>query len=149
MVCLYYDFMSSASKHLELESIRLKIDIDPTRIHILNHPITKLDNQYNNKYNTMYVVLGSIIAKINPRAQFETDKEANYTLQEDITLSVYNKINEDYEYDFNDTNTLLKDKANINNEIYESPKNERRVRDEIDKNESNKKRKIAKVATKR
>ena len=80
---------------------------------------------------------------------FETDKEANYTLQEDITLSVYNKINEDYEYDFNDTNTLLKDKAIINNEIYESPKNERRGRDEIDNNESNKKRKIAKVATKR
>ena len=54
-----------------------------------------------------------------------------------------------YEYDFNDTNTLLKDKAKINNEIYESSKNERRGRDEIDKNESNKKLKIAKVATKR
>ena len=146
MVCLYYDFMSFASKHLELESIRLKINDDQTRIHILNQ-ITKLDNQYNNKFNTMSVVLGSIIAKINPRAQFETDKEANYTIQEDIKLSVYNKINEDYEYDFNDTKTLLKDKANINNEIYESPKNERRGRDEIDKNESNKKRKIAKVAT--
>ena len=76
------------------------------------------------------------VSKINPRAQFETDKEANYTLQEDITLSVYNKINEDYEYYFNDTNTLLKDKAIINNEIYESPKNERRGRDEIDNNES-------------
>ena len=118
--------MSFASKHLELESIRLKIDVDQTLIHILNQ-IIKLDNQYNNEYNTVPVVLGSIIAKINPRAQFETDKKANYTLQEDITLSVYNKINEDYEYDFNDTKTLLKDKANINNEIYESPKNERKI----------------------
>ena len=66
-----------------------------------------------------------------PRAQFETDKDANYTKQEDITLSVYNKINEEYKYDFNDTNALIKDKAKINNEIYESPKNERRGRDEM------------------
>ena len=36
MVCLYYDFMSFASKHLELESTRLRIDIDPTRIHIVS-----------------------------------------------------------------------------------------------------------------
>ena len=148
MVCLYYDFMSFASKHLEIESTRLNIGIDPARIHILNQ-ITQLDDQYDNKYNTMSVVLGSIIAKINPRAQFVTDKDANYTLQEDIPLSVYNKINEEYDYNFNDTGSLMKDKALVNNETYESPKNERRGRDEIDRNESNKKRKITKVAIQR
>ena len=142
MVCLYYDLMSFAAKHLELESARLKISIDLTRIHIL-----KLDDQYENEYNTMSIVLGSIIAKINPRAQFETDKDASYTIQEDIPLSVYNKINQEYDYNLNDTATLMEDKAKVKNETCESSNNERRGRDEIDRNESNKK--ITKIAIQR
>ena len=108
--CLYYDFMSFAAKHLELESIRFKIGIDPTRIHIFKQ-ITMLDEQYENKYNTMSVVFGSIIAKINPRVQFETDKDSYYTIQEDIRLSLYNKINEEYDHNFTDTAALMKDQA--------------------------------------
>ena len=44
MVCLYYGFMSFAAKHLKLESIRLRIGIDQTRIHILEQ-IKKLNDQ--------------------------------------------------------------------------------------------------------
>ena len=100
-----------------------------------------------NEYNTMSIVLGSIIAKINPRAQFETDKDASYTIQEDIPLSVYNKINQEYDYNLNDTATLMEDKAKVKNETCESSNNERRGRDEIDRNESNKK--ITKIAIQR
>ena len=39
---------------------------------------------------------------------------------------MHNKIDEEYDYNFNDTATLRKDKAKVNNETYESPKNERR-----------------------
>ena len=56
---------------------------------------------------------------------------------------MYTAINGQYNYDFHDTKTLMKNNAMITSSSYESPRKERRGRDEQDKNISVKKRKIA------
>ena len=142
MVCLYYDFMSLAEQQLEDVSRNLKLDIEDTRKYLLNK-ISELDIQYGAKYNEMSVIFGSIVALINPRAQFVTDKENWFQTQADISLPLYTAINEQSDYDFNDTTTLMKNNAMITSSSYQSPRNERRGRDEQDKNISNKKRKLA------
>ena len=76
------------------------------------------DDHYHNIYRTISVVFGSIIAK--------TDENSWFKVQEDITLPRSNEINENYDYDFNDTANLMKDKAAIYDETCESIKTERR-----------------------
>lgn len=90
------------------------------------------DDQCHNIYSTISVVFGSIIAKIYPRVDVKTDENSWFKVQEDITLPRSNEINDNYDYDFNDTANLMKDKAAIYNETYESLKTERRGRDKID-----------------
>ena len=142
MVCLYYDFMSLAGQQLEDEARNLQLTIDDTRKHLLKK-IFDLDLQYNAKYNEMSVIFGSIVALINPRIQFESDKENWFQTQASISLPLYTAINEQSDYDFQDTKTLMKNNAMITSSSYESPRNERRGRDEQDKNISAKKRKLA------
>ena len=89
----------------------------------------------------MSVIFGSIVALINPRVQYETDKENWFQTQASISLPLYIAINEQSDYDFNDTTTLMKNNALITSSSYQSPRNERRGRDKQDKNISNKKRK--------
>ena len=69
IVCLYYDFMSLAGKQLEDESRNIKLTIDDTRKHLLKK-LFDLDLEYDEKYNEMSLIFGSIVALINPRVQF-------------------------------------------------------------------------------
>ena len=143
MVCLYYDFMSLAGKQLEIESKRLQITIHDTRKHLLKI-IFDFDSQYGEIYNEMSVIFGSIVALINQHVQFQSDKDNWFQTQANISLSLLNTINDEYQYNFNDTQTLMRRNATITRSSYESPRNERRVRDEQDMNVSIKKRKLMK-----
>ena len=142
MVCLYYDFMSLAGKQLEDDARDLQLNIDDTRKHLLKK-IFDRDLQYNEKYNEMSGIFGSTVALINPRVQLQLDKDNWFQTQANISLPMFTTINEQYEYDFNDTKTLMKNNVMITSSSNESPRNERRGRDEQDKNVSVKKRKIA------
>ena len=88
--------------------------------------IFDLDLQYDAKYNEMSVIFGSIVALIHPRVQFESDKENWFQSQASISLPLYTAINEQSDYDFHDTKTLMKNNAMITGSSYESPRNERR-----------------------
>ena len=89
------------------------------------------------------IVLMVIVALINPEVQFQSDKDNWFQTQASIPLPLYTAINEQSDYDFHDTKTLMKNNAMITSSSYESPRNERRGRDEQDKNISVKRRKIA------
>ena len=72
VVCVYYDFMGSAAKQLEFESMKQNCDIDDTQVYSLKE-IPDLDNRYENKFSTISVVFGYFIARNNPRVEFQTD----------------------------------------------------------------------------
>ena len=108
--------------------------------------IFDLDSQYKAKYNEISVIFGSIVALTNPRVQLQSDKDNWFQTQASIPLPsppLFTAINEQSDYDFHDTKTLMKNNAMITSSSYESPRNERRGRDEQDKNISVKRRKLA------
>ena len=97
----------------------------------------------------MSVIFGSFVALINPCVQFQSDKDNWFQIQANISLPLFTTINEQYQYNFNDTETLMKTYGLITSSSYESPRNERMGRDEQDKNVSVKKRKLMKEPVRR
>lgn len=81
----------------------------------------------------MSVILGYVVALINPRVQWQSDKDTWFQTQANISLPLFNQRKISI---LNDTTTLMKNNAKITGTSYESPRNERRGRDEQDKNVS-------------